>query len=91
MDKRLKARWVKALCSGKYQQTRKVLKDENGYCCLGVLHRVAMGEDPNQMWDDDNRPPFARELEIHMEQGLAELNDDGVPFEVIAGLIDVAL
>lgn len=28
--------WVPALRSGKYEQTKEVLHDENGYCCLGV-------------------------------------------------------
>lgn len=37
-------KWVKALRSGKYQQTRHTLKDQDGYCCLGVgadLYRKA--------------------------------------------------
>lgn len=34
-------KWVKALRSGKYKQTQKKLKDETGYCCLGVLCEVA--------------------------------------------------
>ncbi len=28
--------WVEALRSEKYQQTTKVLRNEKGYCCLGV-------------------------------------------------------
>src|SRR5262245_39316984 len=37
MNPEVKALWLKALRSGKYQQTREKLRDENGYCCLGVL------------------------------------------------------
>lgn len=37
MNPEIKARWVAALRSGEYQQTRKNLRDENGFCCLGVL------------------------------------------------------
>lgn len=37
MNQEIKAKWLEALRSGKYQQTRKVLRDSNGYCCLGVL------------------------------------------------------
>jgi hypothetical protein len=37
MDKKLKAKWVKALRSGKYRQTRNVLSQNGAYCCLGVL------------------------------------------------------
>jgi hypothetical protein len=38
MDKELKAKWVAALRSGKYQQARGTLNNcGGGYCCLGVL------------------------------------------------------
>lgn len=38
MDKKIKAKWLKALRSGKYKQGKKVLKTKNGkFCCLGVL------------------------------------------------------
>jgi hypothetical protein len=29
-------KWVKALRSGKYNQTQSVLHDNDGFCCLGV-------------------------------------------------------
>ncbi|WP_024516788.1 hypothetical protein [Bradyrhizobium sp. Tv2a-2] len=41
MDAELKAKWVKALRSGKYQQARGQLKDGDRYCCLGVLCDIA--------------------------------------------------
>lgn len=28
--------WLQALESGEYQQTTEVLRDENGFCCLGI-------------------------------------------------------
>lgn len=38
MNKQIKARWIKALRSGKYKQGVGVLRTEdNKYCCLGVL------------------------------------------------------
>lgn len=37
MRKAVKEKWLKALRSGGYKQTQGCLKDENGYCCLGVL------------------------------------------------------
>lgn len=49
MDAKLKAKWLKALRSGKYKQTPGVLESVNieggvitttGNCCLGVLCRV---------------------------------------------------
>lgn len=37
MNQEIKQRWVSALRSGKYQQGQGQLRDNNGYCCLGVL------------------------------------------------------
>lgn len=38
MTPELKSLWIAALRSGKYEQTKSVLRDErNGFCCLGVL------------------------------------------------------
>lgn len=37
MDAALKAKWVKALRSGAYEQTQGTLCAEGGFCCLGVL------------------------------------------------------
>jgi len=33
----IKTKWVAALRSGEYEQTEGVLRNGNGYCCLGVL------------------------------------------------------
>jgi len=37
MDTAIRDQWVEALLSGKYHQTKAVLRNESGYCCLGVL------------------------------------------------------
>lgn len=37
MNQDIKQRWVSALESGLYPQTKHVLRDDNGFCCLGVL------------------------------------------------------
>jgi hypothetical protein len=37
MDAILKAEWVEALRSGRYQQGHGVLRSGDEYCCLGVL------------------------------------------------------
>ena len=38
LDKKLKAKWIKALLSGDYKQGKGILKNKKGeYCCLGVL------------------------------------------------------
>lgn len=41
MKKEVADLWVKALRSGQYRQTKSVLDDGNGYCCLGVLCRIS--------------------------------------------------
>jgi len=33
----IKTKWVAALRSGEYEQTRAVLRSNGGFCCLGVL------------------------------------------------------
>jgi hypothetical protein len=47
--------WIAALRSGKYQQTKDVLNDGIGMCCLGVLcdlHAQAHPDSPG--WDNGN-------------------------------------
>lgn len=41
MDAKLKADWVKALRSGEYRQTKFNFEDGEGFCCLGVLCKIA--------------------------------------------------
>lgn len=51
MDSDIKRRWVEALRSGDYQQTTGVLKDEYGYCCLGVLCELARQDGVVDLFD----------------------------------------
>jgi len=44
MDQVIKAKWKKALTSGDYEQTTQALKNEDGFCCLGVLCDVYIQE-----------------------------------------------
>ena len=41
MNARVKARWLKALRSGRYKQATGALRVGDGYCCLGVLCDLA--------------------------------------------------
>lgn len=80
MDKELKAKWVEALRSGRYQQAREVLYDGNGYCCLGVLLCVWGGGE----WQDDHNyfyadGGFEEELEGDLGKLSGVLLGDGVP------------
>jgi hypothetical protein len=44
MPKKLRDKWVKALRSGEYGQTKGILTNgKGGFCCLGVLQHVASG------------------------------------------------
>lgn len=46
MNPEIKAKWIAALTSGEYEQTRNYLhRIDDGYCCLGVLCEVM---DPGQ-------------------------------------------
>lgn len=89
----MKKRWVKALRSGKYPQTTGQLCRTStgsggqpvGYCCLGVLKAVCPSVRAKDFAYLANTLPFKVQAE------LAELNDNDVPFEVIAGVIDVML
>lgn len=51
MTEELKAQWIAALRSGEYNQTRSALKNNEGFCCLGVLCDVI----DNTRWADDNQ------------------------------------
>ena len=46
MKKEIKTRWLAALRSGQYKQTRNTLTDGKRFCCLGVLcnlHAIETG------------------------------------------------
>lgn len=56
MKRDVMRKWVKALRSGKYKQTTGVLKNELGYCCLGVLCDIKAKEQKkkfNGIGDED--------------------------------------
>lgn len=91
MDSKIKDKWIKALVSGEYKQGKSSLVTKRGgYCCLGVLGKV-LGKDDGEL----SRESFLRSsttgrclvLGEPVQLGLAYLNDEGVPFEVIAGFI----
>ena len=37
MNPKIKQRWLEALRSGEYKQTKENLQNSDGFCCLGVL------------------------------------------------------
>jgi hypothetical protein len=87
MNQVIKKKWVKALRSGKYKQGSINLRNtKGGYCCLGVLAEIIQGADADYLF----YPP-EKMIPDESQMALASVNDLGVPFEMIAGLIDEAL
>ena len=39
---KVRRRWIRALRSGEYKQTQGSLRDNSGFCCLGVLCELAV-------------------------------------------------
>lgn len=58
MNPEVKDKWIKALRSEEYPQTDSCLKDDKGFCCLGVLTDLAIKDgilgDWFQLDDDTN-------------------------------------
>ena len=52
MNEQVKEKWLNALRSGDYQQTRQYLHKEDGFCCLGVLCDLYIKEN-NEEWKID--------------------------------------
>lgn len=52
MKPEIKELWLKALRSDEYTQTKRVLRDSKGFCCLGVLSDLAIksGEFSEAQW-----------------------------------------
>lgn len=95
LPKKFKKDWVNALRSGKYKQGYRFLKcgivGETYHCCLGVACEIVGDEIPTgATWIPDNAydvPEILHEKN-DITESLAGLNDAGVPFEVIAGVIN---
>lgn len=45
--------WIKALRSGEYEQTTGQLRDDKGFCCLGVACDLYAAEHPDAKWNRD--------------------------------------
>lgn len=52
MNPEVKAKWIAALRSGNYKQTQYHLRDDYGYCCLGVLCDIYASEHQDAEWVD---------------------------------------
>jgi hypothetical protein len=54
MNMRPIKKWVAALRSGEFKQTRAVLRDDVGYCCLGVLCEIYRRETSQGEWKEED-------------------------------------
>jgi hypothetical protein len=54
MNPNVKEKWLNALRSDEYSQTRGVLMNEGGFCCLGVLCDI-YSKEQNVPWDSERR------------------------------------
>ena len=103
LPKAFKAKWVKALRSGKYKQGTETLKTGDRYCCLGVA--CAMQNDTLflgggticQMTVDLNKikiPKILQSSEYGFDRNesvpsrLIHMNDEGKSFKYIASYIE---
>lgn len=50
MNPEIKARWVAALRSGEYKQTRSAMRRDGGHCCLAVLCAIHAAETGQDLW-----------------------------------------
>lgn len=102
MKKSVADKWVKALRSGKYKQTKRLLQDVNGHCCLGVLCEISPTKplmnsskflSGNTLISQERVQNWA-ELQSSAgntddDHSLASLNDEGYTFDEIADIIQL--
>jgi len=62
MHQEIKAKWLEALRSGRYEQGKNELCFDNQFCCLGVLCDIV---DPQGWAEDDRGDPRTR---LHHEE-----------------------
>jgi hypothetical protein len=100
MDAELKAKWVEALRSGKYKQTKNRLQRDGKFCCLGVLCEVAglsskIEEDGKVYYTTAagsqlgfSLPAGEFGFSMAIQNALTDMNDHGKRFKTIANWIE---
>jgi hypothetical protein len=98
MDSEIKAKWVAALRSGQYPQTRSHLRDDYGYCVYGVLcdlknpegwHGVVDDEEANTRYFIDGDERNYEDLPETVQQWAGIAEDDLVIHTVNYGTVRV--
>src|SRR5437899_9420914 len=75
-------KWAKALRSGEYKQSKGMLNNREGYCCLGVACKIFIPENKLELWNDLIVGNFPEEQK-YSPQWLKDINDN---FERRSGL-----
>lgn len=90
MDKELKKKWVDALRSGDYEQSRHYLYDGTGYCALGVLAScLGVPDHVLQKQGFLRHIPLSRLIgEDREETTFVTMNGNGASFAEIANFIE---
>lgn len=88
MTKAQKKKWIEALRSGEYKQGKQMLYRNGRYCCLGVGCVVLRDKETSEIAGRSYPSSLGLRGFDGLESPLSEINDSGVPFEVIAGVID---
>lgn len=90
MDAKIKAEWLAALRSGKYEQARSMLYNGKGYCCIGVLCSIQGADDADLRNERTSQaiPGMEAGLSRDEMELLAGRNDNRDTFEQIADFIE---
>lgn len=99
LDKKLKANWLTALRSREYTQIQGNLKDEKGYCCIGVFahcNNIPISRDGRVMLDEDgieiSYSPLTELIGQLEAENLWKMNDrENKSFSEIADYIEANL
>ncbi len=71
MNPEIKTRWVTALRSGEYAQAKNALRNDKGFCCLGVLCDV-YAKANNKQWEHS---PTSNKKKLYGTGGFEVLPD----------------
>jgi hypothetical protein len=91
MDAKLKADWVAALRSGKYEQTFATFESRGAVCALGLLCKVAGQPTASQMpgcETSGNWEFVHNRLTFELAETIYRMNDSRAPFRKIAAWIE---
>jgi hypothetical protein len=64
MNAEIAQKWVEALTSGEYKQTRRALKSIEGFCCLGVLCEIYKKETGGGQWVGNHFQLYNENLDL---------------------------